>query len=240
MQILDLDAADHAWFEEACGFRLQFDKQMVIREQGEEVKSIYLLASGWVSSSIILPDGERQIVGLHLPGDLLGVPSTVLASSAESLTALTAVEAYRISMADFFSFFKRQPRLAVAVFLQDQQDDLALIDRLTAVARLSATHRMIAFLLHIHDRLARIRSGPVVSFELPLTQVDLADALGITHVHLNRVIKDLKAAGLIDYARNRVTLKDLARLRTFSSLPSGPHPLNVFKPRWLRSADNHD
>jgi CRP/FNR family transcriptional regulator, anaerobic regulatory protein len=220
MQIFNLDEAECTRFEHACGPRLLFGRHDIIHEEGKQSDSIYLLAGGWVTSSMLLPDGERQIVSIHLPGDLLGMSGTVLALAAETLTAVTAVEVFRISHIDLFSFYREHSRLAAALFLQDQKQSVALIDRLAAVGRTSSARRLTSLLLNIHDRIALTQPDNGAILELPVTQVDLADALGMTPIHMNRVIKELKAANLIDYSRGGFRLNDVQKLRTFSLLPN--------------------
>jgi CRP/FNR family transcriptional regulator, anaerobic regulatory protein len=220
VQILNLDEADCFKFEQACGPRLLFGRHEIIQEEGKPADSIYLLAGGWATSSIFLPDGERQIVSIHLPGDLLGMSNTVLALAAETLTAVTAVEVFRISHTDLFSFYRKHPRLAAALFLQDQKQSVGLIDRLAAVGRTSSARRLTSLLLNIHDRIALTQPDNGTILEVPVTQVDLADALGMTPIHMNRVIKELKAANLIDYSRGGFRLNDVQKLRAFSLLPN--------------------
>lgn len=218
-EFIDLDEDELSGFENICGARARAKRHTIIRAQGADVESVYLLAEGWVTSSVVLPDGERQIVNIHLPGDLLGMSSIVLSSAAETLTAVTASEFSSIRLPDFFAIFRDNPRVATALLLSVLQDRVTLMDRLIAIGRTSSARRLSSLLLHIHGRLSRLRPNDGASFHLPLTQVDLADVLGITPIHMNRVIKDLKSTGLIDFSGNTVTLNDVVKLRDFSALP---------------------
>jgi CRP/FNR family transcriptional regulator, anaerobic regulatory protein len=229
-EFIDLDKDELSRFASICGPRVHVERHTIIRAQGADIDSVYLLADGWVTSSVLLPDGERQIVKIQLSGDILGTPSIVLRSAAETLTAMTPCEIYVINLRDLFSLFWTAPRLATALLMIDLQDRVILMDRLTAIGRTSSARRLASLLLHMHDRLTRLQKIVDASFHLPLTQVDLADVLGITPIHMNRVIKDLKATGLIEIAGNMVTLNDVAKLRAFSALPVRNW---VRQPAWL-------
>jgi CRP/FNR family transcriptional regulator, anaerobic regulatory protein len=226
---LDQDECDR--FARICSPLAQVERGGIIRAQGEEVEHVYLLAKGWVTSSILLPEGERQIVRVHLPGDVLGTASVVLETAAETLTAVTTAEVHTITIRDYFRLYWEAPRVAAALFLKAQQERVALMDRLTAVGRTSSARRLASLLVHLHDRLGQINQSGDNSFHLPLTQVDLADMLGITPIHMNRVIKTLKSTGFIGLSGSKVTLNDVQRLREFSALPQRDW---VRQPAWLR------
>jgi CRP-like cAMP-binding protein len=209
----------------------QIERGGVIRGQGEDVEHVYLLVKGWVTSSILLPEGERQIIRVHLAGDLLGVPSLALETSADTLTAVTGAEVRPVATRDYFRLYSEAPRVAAALFLKAQQERVALMDRLTAVGRTSSGRRLASLLVNLYDRLVPLQPGLDDYFHLPLTQVDLADMLGITPIHMNRVIKMLKATGLIDFSGSKVRLNDVAKLREYSALPLRDW---VHTPAWLK------
>ncbi len=192
-------------------------RHAVLRRESEPPRHIYILLSGWVGSSVLLPGGERQIVKFHLPGDLLGTPSMCLAQAADTLTALTAVTISRVPVAAFGALFASSPRFAASMFLSVQRERVALMDRLAAIGRTSALARVAALLLDIDDRLRVAGIADGEGFELPVTQEQIGDYLGLTAVHVNRVFRQMVEGELIARDRQRIVLLDAPRLRSMSA-----------------------
>lgn len=197
----------------------QVARHRTIRREGDPVQSVYMLLEGWAISSIALADGRRQIVKVHLPGDILGSPSVTLAAAAETLTALTQVRIRSVSLAAFGTIFKRLPHLAALLFLSAQQERVILMDRLCSVGRTSAESRLAALILHLRDRLALLHPDIGSRFEHPLTQEQLGDIVGLTSVHVNRVFRVLEDKRLIRRDGHAVELLDIPALRRLSGVP---------------------
>ncbi|EQA99814.1 hypothetical protein L288_19210 [Sphingobium quisquiliarum P25] len=200
----------------------QVERHRTIRREGDRPQSVYLLVEGWVLSSMTLPDGSRQILKVHLPGDMMGSPSIALAGAAETLTALTPVKLRAMSHAALGSLFTRAPRLAALLFLSAQQERVILMDRLCSIGRTSAECRLALLLLHLHDRLKLITPRMEGTFDHPLTQEHIGDILGLTSVHVNRVFRALENRGLIRRSGHRVELLDMPALRKLSGVPVRP------------------
>lgn len=217
-------------FEGVAEQTLTFRRKEVIRAQGAKVNEVYFLTEGWVSCSMNVLNGRRQIVTVNLPGDLLGIPSLCLTRAAVTFETLTPVVVQAISLDAFAGLFTKLPRLALSMFLVSQQERVLLMERLASVGQTKAVQRLAAFLLHIHERLQRVDPSVDRSFELPLTQADLAEIVGLTFVHVNRSLRELDRRGLIERSGKRVTLVDVESLRELAGLPS--HQF-VRDPEWL-------
>jgi CRP/FNR family transcriptional regulator len=207
---------DIAALHAMAGLAIGHARQGVIRHQGEPPHAVYLLVEGWAGSAITLPSGERQIVQLHLPGDLVGTPSLCLKEAAESLFALTQVQVRKIPAARFAELFASSPEFASRMFLSAQRERIALMDRLIAIGARPAAGRIAALLLDVHDRLAKIAHVRDGEFVLRMTQDEIGDYLGLTSVHVNRMFKQLVAQGLIERRLQRVRLRDISRLKALS------------------------
>lgn len=192
-------------------------RHTILRREGEVPRHIYLLIHGWVASSVLLAGGERQIVKFHLPGDLLGTSSMCLAKAADTLTALTPITVSRVPLPAFGALFTRSPRFAASMFLSVQRERVALMDRLAAVGRTSAIARVAALLLDLDERLAMIAGATAGVFELPVTQEQIGDHLGLTAVHVNRVFRQLVEGGMIARDRQRIELRDVPLLKSVSA-----------------------
>ncbi|MET0247971.1 MAG: Crp/Fnr family transcriptional regulator [Sphingomonas sp.] len=217
-EFIDPDPAELALLDSICGRVEHLPVRALLHRQGDRVGRMYLLVRGWVSSNVAVPGGEQQIVKIHLPGDLLATPSIVVERAAETLTALTPVSVRAIRYEDFGRVFGEAPRLGAVLFLSSQLERVALMDRLTSIGRTRAISRLAAFLVQTHDRLRLIDADRPAVLDLPLTQSELADLLGITPVHMNRTFRELDLTGFIARRRMHIELRSLGDLRALAHL----------------------
>ena len=218
-EFVRLERSDAEAFAALATVREQFDRHDLIRAQGESPENIYFLVDGWVACQVDTADGAQQIVKVHLPGDMLGSPSLALEHASESLIALNQVVVDVIPSKRFGELLISSPRMAAAMFLTVQQERVWLMDRLTSIGRTSAAQRLAAFLLSLHERLNKIDRGAGKTFDLPLSQSEVANVLGITTVHANRTIHQLEKTGMISRSGRTITLANLDGLRDFSGVP---------------------
>ncbi|RVT90354.1 Crp/Fnr family transcriptional regulator [Sphingomonas crocodyli] len=193
--------------------RKVFRRHQNIRREGDPVSSVFFLVKGWVTSSVMMRDGRRQIVKVHLPGDMLGFPSLALEHAGEGLEALTGVELCSIPLAEIGRLFEELPSVAAALFLSTQKERIALMQELTWIGSTHALGRVAGFLLDLHERLDAAGLVEDGGFDFPLTQAHLGELLGLTGIHVNRTLKRLDATGCIERTRRRLRLIDLNGLR---------------------------
>lgn len=180
--------------------------------EGEPGQAAYILAEGWVASYKTLPDGARQIVDFQIPGDFLGLRSLLLHTSDHSIEPITDIEVSEVLRPDLLDAFSRTPRLATAVLWAVSRDEAMVVEHLVDLGRRSAAERMAHFLLELGSRLALVGMGSNAGYPCPLTQYQLADALGLSAVHVNRVLRQLREDGLVTFRDGQVTFDDHARL----------------------------
>ena len=169
-------------------------------EEGSPNNQLFIVQHGWFHASRSLNGRGRQITAFHYAGDLMGTSSIAWARAATTLTAIEDCIVFELSKEALGRLFAEQPRLAGLLYAVAAAENVAQNDRLAAIGRLGADERLAMLLL---DMLARRRvsaGGVIDSFELPLTQTDLGDALGLTKVHVNRTLRVLEERGWI--ARN--------------------------------------
>lgn len=207
-----------------------YRRQSVIRRERHPVDAIYLLIEGWATSAIRLPSGQRQIVKIHITGDMMGTPSMVLDTAADTLTAITDCRVAALSFPQLREMLRTHPRLGPLFYMSVQIERLALMDIVAALGKSSARERLVRLLLDLHDRLTKIGAVENGCFDMPLTQELLGDVLGLTAVHVNRTMRLLEREGLIARAGQRVVLSDLDRLRRMSPVP--PRKIR-FDPAWM-------
>lgn len=184
--------------------------------QGQSDQAAYVLASGWAFSYKILQDGQRQIVDFQIPGDFLALRSVLLHISDHSIEPVTDIEVTEILAADLLDAFSRTPRLATAVLWAASRDEAMVVEHLVNVARRDSVKRMAHFLLELGARLSLVGLGSKAGYACPLTQYLLADALGLSAVHVNRVLRKLREAGMATFRDGCVTFDNYERLTEFA------------------------
>ena len=227
----DLGAAELRALQRLAGPAVRLEARRDVRAAWDARPGPYFLHEGWALSSVDLPDGGRQILKVHLPGDIMGAPGLPYDRPVETLTTLTDAQVSPISLPALGEMFAQTPRLAAVLFLAAQEERVHLMDRLTAMGRMDAEHSVVSLLMHLHDRLHPTRSadaGAVI--ELPMTQPQIADMLGLTSVHVSRVMRRLEKDGRIRREGRMIELVDPARLRRTAALPQRTVQRN---PSWL-------
>lgn len=167
-----------------------------------------LIVSGWACDLRILPDGRRQIFSFLLPGDIMDMRGNTNIGT-RAVMALTRLEVVSAT-ADIPGGDSEAARQWRADDLHRQE--LRVYDQLTRMGRLSAKERVIHLLLELWERLERVGMVNGDSFKVPLTQEVLADALGLSVVHINRTLKELRRDDWVCIKSGVVTLKNRPRL----------------------------
>ena len=185
--------------------------------QGQLDQCAYVLASGWACSYKILPSGTRQIVDIQIPGDFLGLRSVLFRTSDHNVEPITPVQASEVRQADLLAAFATTPRLATAVLWAASRDEAMVVEHLVDLGRRSAAERMAHFLLELGARLRLVGLADREGFVCPLSQYLLADTLGLSAVHVNRVLRELREEGLLTFQKGRVVFDDYDGLVEFSA-----------------------
>ncbi len=188
--------------------RRRFSVGVDMIHQGQTDQSAFVLASGWASSYKILPSGSRQIVNIQIPGDFLGLRSVLFRTADHNVEPITVVHASEVRPRDLLNAFSQTPRLATAVLWAASRDEAMVVEHLVGVGRRTATERMAHFLLELGARLRLVGLGTREGYLCPLSQYILADTLGLSAVHVNRVLRELREAGMVTFQKGRVVFDD--------------------------------
>ena len=216
----DLSSSEQAALHGLAEPYLPYGRNEVIRAEGQTPPCLYHLLEGWAISSIALEDGARQYLKVHLPGDIMGAPSLPYQNAVETLTTLTQARVSRISLTALGKLFTDFPRVASFLFLAAQEERVMQMDRLAAVGRLDAFRRIASLFVHLHERLILLGHDPAAPIEMPLTQDQIADLLGLTPIHLNRTLRRMDVEGYVVRKRGQVELRRLDELRAMVGLPA--------------------
>jgi len=183
--------------------------------QGQSEQGAYVLASGWACSYKLLEDGQRQIIEFKIPGDFLGLHSVLLHVSDHSIEPVTDIEVTEVLKIDLLDAFEKTPRLATAVLWAASRDEAMVVEHLVNIGRRNAAERMASFLLELGARLALVGMGSKAGFDCPLSQYLMADALGLSAVHVNRVLRQLREDGMVTFRDGFVSFDNYDRLTDF-------------------------
>lgn len=192
----------------------------IIQEQGLPDPGLFVLHSGWAAGTIELINGSSQIVKIHLPGDLMGTPSLPYERAMESFLALTTVEVSELSLTALGKLFATHPRVGALLFVSAQEEQDFLIERLASVGRTEAPSRMAALLLHLQSRLAAQVGIKSRRLEIPLSQQQLGDVLGLSEIHVNRVLQQMERDGFIRRDKRQFEILRAEALRSLAGIPN--------------------
>jgi CRP-like cAMP-binding protein len=213
---VDLSDAELSVLEDLHKRRRSFAAGPDLVHQGQSDQAAYILISGWACSYKLLEDGQRQIIDFQIPGDFLGLRSVVLHLSDHSIEAVTDIEVTEVVVADLMEAFSDTPRLAKAVFWAASRDEAMVVEHLINIGRREAEVRVAHFFLELGARLTLVGLGSKAGYACPLTQYMMADALGLSSVHVNRVLRKLREAGMVTFRDGYVAFDDYNRTVEFA------------------------
>jgi CRP-like cAMP-binding protein len=183
----------------------------VVRD-GERATDCCLIAEGFCARSKTIPNGKRQILSLHIPGEIPDLMSLFLHVMDHDLSTLTPSTLGFISHETLRRLHRRNPNVA-EMFWRDTLVDAAMFrEWIVNVGQRPAPARLAHVMVELRERLKLIGGIDGTSFDMPLTQEQIGEALGITAVHANRVIKQLRQEGIVELHRGRVTVLDERKL----------------------------
>jgi CRP-like cAMP-binding protein len=193
--------------------RLHVDAHHDIAREGDRPNAITLVVQGLLCRYKIVADGKRQIMSFHIPGDLPDLPSLVIPVMDHSLCTLVASELAVIPRTALLDLLAEQPQLA-QLFWRDTLIDAAIFrEWMVGIGRRSAYSRIAHLFCEMIVRMRAVGLSSDHTVELPMTQTDIADALGLSTVHVNRTLQELRGAGLLKYNRGTLVAVDWPGLR---------------------------
>jgi CRP-like cAMP-binding protein len=189
-------------------------KDVVIH--GSHHDFVYVNRDGWLVRYKILHNGSRQIMDFILPGQVFGLPACLFQRALYSVAAIQQTTLLKIPLGVVDNLFERNPRLAKALFWSSAHEAAILGEHLIDAARRSAYERVGHLLLELFIRLNPVDRNGEMTFSIPLTQELIADALGLTTVHVNRTLRALREDKLIAMDRRSITIIDFEALSQLS------------------------
>jgi CRP-like cAMP-binding protein len=217
--LADLSARDRALIASVAQNTEELLAGTELIREGDALNSPRLLMAGWACRFRTLPDGRRQIFEFILPGDIYGLclrPQAIALTTSVALTPVVVADAAPLGTA-ITTQAESHPALTQGCYATASLDEAYLLNQLMRVGRQTAFERTAHFILEIHERLSLVGLASETSVAIPLTQEIMADALGLSVVHLNRTLQQLRRNQLIEFKGGLLRLLEPARLREIAN-----------------------
>ena len=211
-----LSADDRAALQEITrNFRFIDARRDVIAE-GDRPRYVHLVLDGWACRYKQLPDGKRQIVAIFVPGDFCDVNVYILKQMDHSIGAITRLKVAMITPEEMNALTAERPRITQALWWHELVTAAVQREWTLNLGQRSAYERLAHLLLELYLRLQTVGRARDGRCDFPLTQNDLADATGLTAVHVNRMLQELRRDGLIELERKQLQILDMQRMMDVS------------------------
>lgn len=184
----------------------------IVRE-GEKPRAVNVVLEGWACRYKQLPDGRRQVVSFFTPGDLCDTNVFILKEMDHSIGTITRVRYAEIMPADFEVLMGHSPRITQALWWNELVNAAVSREWTTNVGQRTAFERLAHVFCEMFLRLRCVGLTEDGSCPWPLTQTDLADATGLTSVHVNRTLQELRRQELVELHGKRLRIRDLEALK---------------------------
>jgi CRP-like cAMP-binding protein len=194
-----------------------------IISEGEDPRTVNLVVDGWACRYKTLEDGRRQILAFFVPGDLADLHVYILDAIDHSIGALTSLHYAMINPKDFEELSDNHPKVLRALWWDSLLTASIQREWLVSVGQRSALESLAHLACELFLRLKMVGLAENNLCRFPLTQSDVADALGMTQPHVSRTVKELNATGLVTIQRGTLKVQNL----------NGLKKLAVFNPNYL-------
>ncbi len=219
----DLSEHELEALERAVGSVTTYAAREELVHHGTEIHHSMLLVEGFVCRYMDGLDGHRQLVALHVPGDFVDLHGFPLKRLDHDIASLTEVKVANFPHPDLSRLIVQHPNLGRMLWFSTLLDAAMHREWIFRLGRLGAIGRVAHFFAEVGRRLQMVGLSDGSLFPLPLHQSDLAEACGITTVHVNRVLRDLRERKVVNFKAGEVVVHDILAL----------HALAEFDDRYL-------
>lgn len=220
---VDLSNDDRQALESLAQQPKTFTAHTDLIHEGDPTNGIYLILTGWACRYKVLPDGQRQIMAYFIPGDLCDQRIFILKRMDHSIGTMTPATVAIIPPQTLIDLTDHHPRIARALWWSTLVDEAITREWVVNVGQRTAFERLAHLICEMFIRLRAVGLTEDMSFDFPVIQAELADTVGLTHIHTNRMLQELRAEGLISLKGRKMTILDLDRLVN----------LSMFNPNYL-------
>lgn len=234
----DFTPAEAAALESLSHNRKKFAAGETLVRQGSKPFSVFLILNGVACRYKYLSNGKRQILGYLLTGDLCDAHFVLSSHSDHDIGLLTDADVAMIPMHELTTVMVKYPNVRRALLKMILVEDAILREWLLNVGQRNAPQKLAHFICEISERLGEVGGlNADGSYEVPFTQLDLADTMGLTVVHVSRCLQKFRREGLVHWSRRQLTILDLPRLTQVAGFnsaylnigaPSAPSPAPAY------------
>ena len=224
-----LTDADRARLEAATAQRREIGARTDIIREEEDPAWVNVVLEGYACRYKMLPNGKRSIVAYFLPGDFCDLHVAILGAMDHSIASLTPCTIVQIPPETIEELTTRHPRIARAMWWATLVDESILREWLASTGHRPADKQLAHLFCELRVRLDTVGRADGDSFQLFVTQDELGDTLGITPVHVNRVLQQLRELGLIELHGRSLTIPDVPLLERFAEFK--PNYLHLKEPK---------
>jgi len=213
-QFVKLAASDRDMINRISGERVRdFGAHEDIMREGDKPQHINLVLAGWACRYKVLEDGRRQVIAFFLPGDLCDLNVFVLRQMDHSIASITPVTLSEISRGGFDELMLSHPRVTQALWWESLVAAATQREWAVNLGQRDAMERMAHLFCELFLRLKIVGLTTGNSCDMPLTQSELGEATGLSAVHVNRTLQELRAMDLIVLKDRTLTIPNFEALK---------------------------
>ena len=208
----------------------QVGARVNLARKGDKPEHVHLILDGYACRYKVLPGGQRRIMALFVPGDFCDLNVFILDEMDHSIGTISACQVVDIPRSAIEEVTANRPRITRAFLWCALVDEAILREWLVNMGALEANQRIAHFMCELLMRLAAVGRVTNNSYAFPFTQAEIADTMGLSAVHVNRVLKELRELGMIELKQRVLTILDVDRLKAYCAFT--PNYLHLKNSRW--------
>ena len=208
----------------------QVGPRVDLAREGDVPDHVHLILDGYACRYKVLPDGQRQIMAIFVPGDFCDLNVFILDQMDHSIGTISACQIVDIPRSAIEEVTANRPRITRAFLWCALVDEAILREWLVNIGGREANQRIAHLLCELLLRLDAVGRVTNNSYAFPFTQIDIADTMGLSDVHVNRVLRELRESRLITLTKRVLTILDVEGLKTYCAF--NPNYLHLKNTRW--------
>lgn len=206
------DSEDIARLADATSLPQTYPQRYDLIREGDRPGPVFIILDGWACRYKILPSGTRQILAFLMPGDCCDLHIGLLEEMDHCIQTITPASVATVSRLEMDEIMSENPNIAKALYIAQLVDEGTMRAWITSMGRRTSIERIAHLMCELYLRARNIGLTSEPELRLPLSQTVLADSLGMTAVHVNRVLKELRVKGAMTLHRGGLVISDLTKL----------------------------
>lgn len=212
-KITPLSVDEEEAFKNLASDKREYDAgAQLVTSDLDNPDQLFIVESGRLFASVDLPNGERAITRLYFSGDIVGTANIPFEQATQTITTNAPSVLYVFPRKNLIDTFVELPRVAAIFYTFAAMENAILNDRLVSIGRTPGKARLASLILEIASRRNLLADDPEYTFKLGLTQSQIGDAIGLTDVQVNRLLRELDEESIIKRTSGSVQIVDRDRL----------------------------